>query len=80
MLDVLGVDPLAAPWRDQRGDGAGSREVIDALVGVALQQRADARARKDFAAADRIRDQLTDAGIVIEDTPAGPRWTLRDAT
>jgi cysteinyl-tRNA synthetase len=80
MLDVLGVDPLAAPWRDQRGDEAGSREVIDALVGVALQQRAEARARKDFSAADSIRDQLMEAGVVIEDTPAGPRWTLRDAT
>jgi cysteinyl-tRNA synthetase len=80
MLDVLGVDPLAAPWRDQPGSDSGSREVIDALVGVALGERAEARDRKDFAAADRIRDQLSEAGVVIEDTPAGPRWTLRDAT
>jgi cysteinyl-tRNA synthetase len=76
MLDVLGLDPLAAPWRDQSSHDTGSRAVIDALVGVALQQRQDARVRKDFAAADTIRDQLAAAGVVIEDTPSGPRWTL----
>ena len=74
MLGVLGVDPLAAPWRDdRRGD---LTAVVDALVGVALEQRQQARARKDYAAADSIRDQLTAAGITVEDTPAGPRWTL----
>ncbi len=77
MLDVLGVDPLAAPWREQRSSGGDSAATIDALVGVALQQRTDARTRKDFAAADAIRDQLAEAGILIEDTPAGPRWTTQ---
>ena len=38
-----------------------------------------ARARKDFAAADAIRDQLKNAGIVVEDTPTGPRWTVERA-
>jgi cysteinyl-tRNA synthetase len=32
--------------------------------------------RKDYAAADEIRNRLTAIGIVVEDTPAGPRWTL----
>ena len=53
------------------------REFGDALVSVAVQQRQAARERKDFGAADAIRDQLTEAGIVIEDTPRGPRWELR---
>ncbi|GAA3729604.1 cysteine--tRNA ligase [Salinactinospora qingdaonensis] len=75
MLGVLGLDPLAHPWVDSRETGL--REVVDALVSVALEQRQAARARKDYAAADAIRDQLTQAGIVVEDTPHGPRWELR---
>nr|BFE86047.1 hypothetical protein GCM10020093_086480 [Planobispora longispora] len=58
------------------GDGAGMRATVDALVAVALEQRQAARGRKDFAAADAIRDQLAGAGIVVEDTPQGPRWEL----
>jgi cysteinyl-tRNA synthetase len=76
MLSVLGLDPLAAPWAaaDSGGD---LRPVVDALIGVALAQREAARARKDFAAADAIRDQLLAAGVLVEDTPRGPRWELR---
>jgi cysteinyl-tRNA synthetase len=77
MLGVLGLDPLEPPWNVDRAD-EGLRDVVDSLVRVALEARQDARARKDFGAADAIRDQLAVAGIVIEDTPAGPRWTLRD--
>ena len=74
MLAVLGLDPLAAPWA--AAAGAGVRDVVDALVRVALEQRQAARARRDYAAADSIRSQLHAAGIVVEDTAAGPRWEL----
>jgi len=74
MLAVLGLDPFSAPFAS--GADAGLREVVDALVAVAIEQRQAARARKDYAAADAIRDRLRAAGIVIEDTPAGPRWEL----
>jgi cysteinyl-tRNA synthetase len=76
MLGVLGLDPLDPRWRtggDDRLHG-----VVDALVRVTLDARQAARARKDFAAADAIRDQLKAAGVVVEDTAAGPRWTLAD--
>ncbi|MBA3798857.1 MAG: cysteine--tRNA ligase [Geodermatophilaceae bacterium] len=76
MLAILGLDPLAGPWAD-RGADAASSEVVDALVGALLEQRAAARTRKDFAASDAIRDQLSDAGIAVEDTAAGSRWVLR---
>jgi cysteinyl-tRNA synthetase len=78
MLGVLGLDPLAEPWTDGGSGHAGAnlRTVVDALVGVALEQRQAARARKDYAASDAIRAQLTAIGVVVEDTPAGPRWTL----
>jgi len=44
---------------------------IDGLVA----EREQARRNRDFATADRIRDELADAGIRIEDTPEGPRWS-----
>ena len=74
MLGVLGLDPLAPQWTDS--GGAGLREVVHRLVAVALEQRQSARARRDYAAADAIRDQLAGAGIAVEDTPTGPRWSL----
>jgi cysteinyl-tRNA synthetase len=79
MLSVLGVDPFDPRWTGVAGGGTQRlSEAIDELVAVALEQRQAARARKDYAAADAIRDQLIAAGIVIEDTPSGPRWTLRE--
>jgi cysteinyl-tRNA synthetase len=81
MLDVLGLDPLSEPWAGSHGSGAEqrrARRAVDALVALALEQRQAARARKDYAAADRIRAELAAAGILVEDTPSGPRWSLRD--
>jgi cysteinyl-tRNA synthetase len=75
MADVLGIDPLSPQWR--RTGEEDLRPVVDALVSVALEQRQAARARKDYAAADAIRDGLAEAGILVEDTPQGPRWELK---
>ncbi|WP_131096795.1 cysteine--tRNA ligase [Streptomonospora litoralis] len=75
MTAVLGLDPLSDTWA--ASEGSGLRDVVDALVAVALDQRQAARGRKDYAAADAIRDRLLAAGVVVEDTPRGPRWELR---
>lgn len=75
MLDVLGLDPLDERWSASGGDDR-LTQVTDGLVSLALEQRQAARARKDFAAADAIRDQLTNLGVTVEDTPDGPRWEL----
>ena len=77
MLDVLGLNPYASPWAGA-ADSDRQTEVIDALVKVVLEQRQEARARKDFAAADALRDGLDRIGIRIEDTASGVRWSLED--
>jgi len=74
MMAVLGLDPLDEHWS---GGGSGLDAVVDALATVALGQRQAARERKDWDAADAIRDQLLEAGVVVEDTPDGSRWELR---
>jgi len=77
MLGVLGLDPLAEPWAS-RGADDDLHEVVDALVKGALAERQAARERKDYAAADAIRDRLRAAGVLIEDTPDGEsRWELK---
>ncbi|MEJ2218343.1 MAG: class I tRNA ligase family protein [Gemmatimonadota bacterium] len=68
--EVFGVLQLVD--RDTRVD-----EDLAAWVEERLQARQDARQRKDFAAADAIRDELAEAGIEVEDTPKGPRWKKR---
>ena len=75
MLGVLGLDPLDPQWADAAGDQrlAG---VTDGLVQLALEQRTAARARKDYASADAIRNQLGALGVQVEDTPQGTRWEL----
>jgi len=76
MLGVLGVDPLSEKWRAASADDD-LRDVVGALVTVALDQRQAAKDRKDWQAADTIRERLRDAGVLIEDTPDGPRWTIK---
>jgi cysteinyl-tRNA synthetase len=51
-------------------DGVSGEQAVDALIDL----RATARANKEWAMADQIRDGLTGAGIVLEDTPDGIRW------
>ena len=78
MLAVLGLDPWAAPWRERRRD----RRLVDAtgaLIEGLLQERAEARADRDFARADEIRGQLAAAGFAIEDTKDGPVWSVPGA-
>jgi cysteinyl-tRNA synthetase len=76
MLGVLGLDPLAEPWVSRTGGSDELTEVVDGLVKALLEQRQSARERKDFAAADAVRDRLKALGVVVEDTPQGPRWSL----
>jgi cysteinyl-tRNA synthetase len=75
MLGVLGLDPFAPEWAAQTASDD-LRPVVDGLVAALLEQRQQARARKDWPAADAVRDQLSAIGLKVEDTPTGPRWSL----
>ena len=72
-LEILGCDPFDLIFANS---SSAKSEVLDGLISLALEQRNAARARKDFAASDAIRDSLTALGITIEDTPTGSRWTV----
>ena len=76
MLDVLGLDADDPIWQTAGGHDRQLSGVVDGLIGELLSQRQAARARRDFAAADAIRDALAQLGVEISDTPRGPRWSL----
>lgn len=74
MAEALGINPLSEKWRDS-GDSRG-HAALDVLVRRMLENRQTARENRDFVEADRIRDALGAAGIMIEDTPTGAHWSL----
>ena len=76
MMQIFGLDAGNPAW-SRTGADHDLIKVVDGLVGALLEQREAARGRKDFAAADAIRDSLAELGVEVSDTPAGPRWTLR---
>jgi cysteinyl-tRNA synthetase len=61
-LDLVAADPPAEAWES------------DPRIDARVAEREEARRSKDFATADRIRDELAAEGITIEDTPDGARW------
>jgi len=75
-LGVLGLDPGDPQWTTA-GDDRYVR-ALDSLVSSQLAERAQARADRDFVRADAIRDALAGAGIQVEDSAGGARWSLSD--
>ncbi len=73
MLDALGLDPVA--WSEQAADRR-VEAALGTLVRATLDDRAQARAARDWTTADAVRDRLAAAGLVIEDSPTGARWSL----
>ena len=74
-LEILGCDPFD-PAFATAGAGEDMTAALDGTIKLALEQREAARVRKDFAAADAIRDGLIALGITIEDSAQGPRWSI----
>lgn len=85
MLDVLGLDPLSEPWKHDTlrllsTDLANSkdREILARLVEQMIEKRQQARKSKNWGLADRIRSNLAESGIMIEDIPSGTRWKIAE--
>ncbi|WP_448059048.1 cysteine--tRNA ligase [Cellulomonas hominis] len=84
MLDVLGLDPAGPHWGaggpgGSVGGDARSETALAVLVQAELDARAEARAARDYATSDAIRDRLAAAGVVVEDSATGARWSLAAA-
>ena len=78
MTEVLGINPAswAAASRSGKTGGAAKDEALEALVISLIAERDAARAAKDFARSDAIRDQLKAAGIVLEDAADRTNWSV----
>ncbi len=74
MSEVLGLNPVSPGWAVATDQPA--MVALSALVERLLGDRTLARENRDYAAADRIRDELVAAGITIEDTPSGAHWSF----
>ena len=76
MTAVLGIDP--GEWASVSAGTSGAAEAaLDVLVQAELERRAQARADKDWATADEVRDRLAAAGIDVTDTADGATWELK---
>jgi len=71
VIEVLGLKPEKEESRENAGL---TKQLIDLL----LQYRIEAKEKKDFAAADNIRRQLTDLGIIVHDTKNGFEWEMKE--
>ncbi|MEZ7897620.1 MAG: cysteine--tRNA ligase [Flaviflexus sp.] len=76
MLDVLGLDPRSPQWL--HATGSKHDEALNVLVQETLAQRTQARADKNWELADRLRDTLSEAGIIVEDGADGVRWHVKE--
>ncbi|MCU0278091.1 MAG: cysteine--tRNA ligase [Candidatus Nanopelagicales bacterium] len=76
MSSVLGINPLEDPWVSHDAGSEQAMAALGVLVDDLLAARQQARADKDWAGADAIRDRLLSAGIAIEDRADGPVWSV----
>jgi cysteinyl-tRNA synthetase len=87
-LSAPAIESLRAPFGWARTvlglfEGAGGEDRLrdwDPLIQVAIAARQRARARKDFAESDRIREALRAAGVLLEDEEGGTRWRFERGT
>ena len=76
MTAILGFDPLNEQWSTGESDESVALGALDVLVQAELSRRAQARAEKNWAVADEVRDRLAEAGITVTDSADGATWSL----
>ena len=74
LFTKLGGEVLGIVKDQYDFEAATDEQLLDHLIQAMIQQRQKARANKDFAAADGIRDKLAELGIILEDKPDGTTW------
>jgi len=73
IFGIFGEEPLS--WFRQQGrEGQGGEGLAVASIEERVRQREAARQARDWSTADRIRQELAAAGVLLEDTPGGTRW------
>jgi len=81
LVDVLfnriGGDCLGIVRAEYPPDGAAGDELMNGLVNILIEQRNDARKRKDYTKSDELRNKLDEIGIVLEDKPDGTTWRIK---
>ena len=76
MMSALGINPLDQQW--QQGSGSAAQHTaLDVLANAQLEARSKARAEKNWAESDKIRDTLAAAGVEIADSAEGSTWSLK---
>ena len=74
MAEVLGLAQLMS--FNAEGTSGAEHEALDALIQAVLAERAEARAQKDWAKADAMRDLLASAGVQVKDGANGSSWSV----
>ena len=74
MAEVLGLAQLMSFTAE--GTSGAEHEALDALIQAVLAERAEARAQKDWAKADAMRDLLASAGVQVKDGANGSSWSV----
>jgi cysteinyl-tRNA synthetase len=76
LFSQLGGEVLGIVKEKYPAAGAGAK-TVDELMNIVIEQRNDARKRRDYAAADALRDKLEKMGIVLEDKPEATLWRFK---
>ena len=74
--EVLGILPTPSVAISSHQEKISRRSEISAKVESLLEMRESARASKNWSESDRIRDELTEIGVVVEDGPDGTKWRI----
>ena len=74
MAEIIGIFEQPVPVEAEEPKSDGDSELVGSLMKIIIALRQEARAAKNWAVADKIRDELKAAGIIVEDTPQGAVW------